>query len=236
MSHAAFFDAIRPMFGGKLTASQVQGVEIILTATDGLPVSHRAYLLATAKHETANTMQPIHEMGRRAYFNKYEPGTRIGRALGNTVQGDGYLFRGRGYVQLTGRANYVKAGKKLGMNLVDGPDAALSPMIAARILVQGSSEGWFTGKKLSDYLPDSFVEARRVINGTDKAQEIAAIAIAFGKALALLGDESPKPVAKPVTPKPVDDSIPPKSDPKAFGLAWLVKFIVQGLALLFRRK
>lgn len=229
MSRADFYDAIRPIFGGSLTESQVQGIEVLLAATDGLPIGHRAYLLATAKHETAHTMQPIYERGKRAYFNKYEPGTKRGEALGNTKPGDGYLFRGRGYVQLTGRDNYIKAGKKLGLNLVDGPDAALSPMIAARILVQGSSEGWFTGKKLSDYLPDSFVEARRVINGTDRAQEIAAIAISFGKALAVLGDPQSAPA---VSAQP----IPPKSDPQAFGLAWIIKAILQGIGLLTWRK
>ena len=193
MSKADFYNAIRPMFGGSLTSEQVQGIETLLGATQGLPIGHRAYLLATAKHETADTMQPIHERGKKAYFNKYEPGTRIGNALGNTKPGDGYLFRGRGFVQLTGRANYAKASKKLGVDLVGNPDAALDAQTASRILVRGCAEGWFTGKKLSDYLPDSFVEARRVINGTDRAQEIAASAISFGKALAVLGDPQSAP-------------------------------------------
>jgi len=222
MSKADFYNAIRPMFGGSLTSEQVQGIETILDATQGLPIGHRAYLLATAKHETADTMQPIHERGKKAYFNKYEPGTRIGNALGNTKPGDGYLFRGRGFVQLTGRANYAKASKKLGVDLVGNPDAALDTQTAARILVRGCVEGWFTGKKLDDYLPDSFLEARRVVNGTDRAQDIAQIAVAFGKALAAMGDE-PKPQLS--TP-----------DPQAFGLSWLVKFIMQAIGLLTWRK
>lgn len=229
MSKADFYNAIRPMFGGSLTSEQVQGIETLLGATQGLPIGHRAYLLATAKHETADTMQPIHERGKKAYFNKYEPGTRIGNALGNTKPGDGYLFRGRGFVQLTGRANYAKASKKLGVDLVGNPDAALDAQTASRILVRGCAEGWFTGKKLSDYLPDSFVEARRVINGTDRAQEIAAIAISFGKALAVLGDPQSAPA---VSAQP----IPPKSDPQAFGLAWIIKAILQGIGLLTWRK
>lgn len=222
MSKADFYNAIRPMFGGSLTSEQVQGIETLLGATQGLPIGHRAYLLATAKHETADTMQPIHERGKKAYFNKYEPGTRIGNALGNTKPGDGYLFRGRGFVQLTGRANYAKASKKLGVDLVGNPDAALDAKTAARILVRGCMEGWFTGKKLDDYLPDSFLDARRVVNGTDRAQEIAASAISFGKALAVMGDE-PKPQLS--TP-----------DPQAFGLSWLVKFIMQAIGLLTWRK
>lgn len=222
MSKADFYNAIRPMFGGSLTSEQVQGIEALLDATQGLPIGHRAYLLATAKHETADTMQPIHERGKKAYFNKYEPGTRIGNALGNTKPGDGYLFRGRGFVQLTGRANYAKASKKLGVDLVGNPDAALDAQTAARILIQGCMEGWFTGKKLDDYLPDSFLEARRVVNGTDRAQDIAQIAIAFGNALAVMGDE----------PKPQLST----TDPQAFGLSWLVKFIMQAIGLLTWRK
>lgn len=184
--NAAFWNAIRHMFGGALKQSQVNGIETILAASDGLPIGHRAYLLATAKHETADTMQPITEYGGRKYFDKYDTG-KLAKALGNTSEkdGDGYLYRGRGYVQITGRANYAKAAGKLGVDLIANPEAALNPDIAAQILVRGCSEGWFTGKKLSDYPPDDFRNARRVVNGTDRAYLIASYAIEFGKALAL---------------------------------------------------
>lgn len=183
--NAEFWTAARRLFGGALTQAQVNGIETILAASEGLPIGHRAYLLATAKHETADTMQPITEYGGRRYFDKYDTG-KLAKALGNTPEkdGDGYRYRGRGYVQITGRANYAKAGKKLGVDLIGNPEAALNPDIAARILVRGCSEGWFTGKKLDDYLPDDFRNARRVVNGTDKAELIAGYAIEFGKALA----------------------------------------------------
>jgi len=182
--NAGFWKAARKLFGGSLTQAQVNGIETILAASEGLPIGHRAYLLATAKHETADTMQPITEYGGRKYFDKYDTG-KLAKALGNTPgkDGDGYRYRGRGYVQITGRANYAKAGGKLGVDLIGNPDAALNPDIAARILVRGCIEGWFTGKKLDDYLPDDFRNARRVVNGTDRADLIASYAIEFGKAL-----------------------------------------------------
>lgn len=195
----AFFDAVRGKYG-KLSQSQVSGFEIILAATQSLDLRYRAYLLATAWHETAFTMQPIYERGGRSYFSKYEPGTTIGRALGNTEQGDGYKYRGRGYVQLTGRANYRKAGSAVAVDLIRDPDAALRPVIAARILVQGCMGGWFTGKKLSDY--SDHVNMRRVVNGTDKAVAIAEHAKAFEAALLAVQNEPAKSVIPKTAPKP----------------------------------
>lgn len=236
MTRAAFFDAIRPMFGGKLTQEQVQGIEILLTATDGLPVSHRAYLLATAKHETANTMQPVREAlaktdaGAAAALEKAWKAGKLKwvKTPYWRFDADGKAWFGRGYVQLTHKANYQKAGKRMGIDLVADPSAALSPMIAARILVQGCAEGWFTGKKLADYLPGDYAGARRVVNGTDKADLIAGYAREFEAAIERTS------VAPPVRPDVVP--VPPKSDPQAFGLAWLIKTIIAGLALLFRRQ
>jgi hypothetical protein len=199
----AFFDLIRSdLFGGKLTAKQVEGIEFLLSATEGLSLPHRAYLLATVLHETAATMQPIFERGRRAYFDKYEPNTPIGSDLGNTRPGDGYLFRGRGYVQITGRANYRKASGRLGVDLVAFPDQALKPEIAAKILVRGCLEGWFTGQKLADH--DSYAEMRRVVNGRDRAWLIAGYADVFEKALWRLPSaaSAPRPAAPAPVPRP----------------------------------
>jgi len=203
--NAEFWKATRKLFGGSLSQAQVNGIETILAASEGLPIGHRAYLLATAKHETADTMQPITEYGGRKYFDKYDTG-KLAKELGNTPEadGDGFRYRGRGYVQITGRANYAKAGGKLGVDLIGNPEAALNPDIAARILVRGCSEGWFTGKKLDDYLPDDFRNARRVVNGTDRADLIASYAIEFGKALADVKQSlttKPAPVDVKETPK-----------------------------------
>lgn len=199
MNREIFYGAIRPMFGGVLTQKQIDGLEALLAATATLSATHRAYLLATAKHETSDTMQPIVEYGGRKYFDKYDTG-KLSERLGNTPEadGDGYTYRGRGYVQITGRANYAKAGQALGFDLLRHPDMALQPTIAAQILVRGCSEGWFSGKKLADYLPGNYVGARRVVNGVDDADLIAGYARKFEAALARAG-------AAPVAPsKPTE--------------------------------
>lgn len=133
-----------------------------------------AYVLATTKWETAHTMKPVREYGGETYLRakRYYP------------------YVGMGYVQLTWLENYKKASQKLGVDFVANPKLLLEPKYAAPILVLGMKEGWFTGKKLSDYISlykSDFVNARRIVNGTDKAQEIAAIARDYDKALLEIG-------------------------------------------------
>lgn len=198
MGKSEFFDSIRPLFNGHLSATQVTGMDMILDEGKRLKVEENAlaYCLATAFYETAETMQPIHERGSKSYFNKYEPGTSIGKALGNTQPGDGFKYRGRGFVQLTGRRNYALAGAKLGINLLGDPDLALVPSVAAQVMFDGMEAGWFTGKGLDDYIDDKdeadsedlreFIAARKIINGTDKAQLIGGYALKFEAALKCL--------------------------------------------------
>ena len=143
-------------------------------ARNGLSTPQTAYIMATAWWETAHTVKPVEEAfwlsdAWRAKNLRYHP------------------WHGRGYVQLTWQANYIKAGKKLDRDLTTDPDAVMNPAIAAEILVLGSLDGWFTGKKLGDYINKTkkdYIGARRIINGTDKAQAIADIAVAYEKALA----------------------------------------------------
>jgi len=208
MSRSAFYSKVRTLFGGYLKQSQVDGIEAILAATENLPISYRAYLLATTKHETADTMQPITEYGGVKYFDKYDTG-KLAADLGNTPakDGDGYRFRGRGYVMITGYSNYFKAGNKLRIDLIGNPDLALQPTVSAMILVKGCTEGWFTSKKLSDYLPEEgpaflgdYVNARRVVNGTDDANLIASYATKFEEALKLLPAVETPVVITPTVP------------------------------------
>ena len=146
-----------------------------------------AYCMATFKWETAHTMRPIDEHGSDAYFNKrYNPQTNVGKMLGNTKPGDGALFHGRGYVQLTGRSNYAKAKKLTGVDLLSEPDRAKEPELAYQIAIQGMTDGWFTGRKLSNYFVGDtadYVNARKIINGTDQADKIADIARGYSELL-----------------------------------------------------
>lgn len=183
-----FFDGYRERFG-PLTQDLVDALEFLLGQIEqdesfsGTETDRRqlAYCLATFKWETAHTMKPIDEIGSAARFNSmYGPQTKVGKTLGNTKPGDGALFHGRGYVQLTGRRNYTKAKTLTEVDLLSEPDQAKSPPLAYHIAIQGMRDGWFTGKKLSQFIkdgqPPDFENARTIINGHDKAQTIADIA------------------------------------------------------------
>lgn len=148
---------------------------------------HIAYLLATIKHETADTFEPIIERGSRKYFDRYEPATRLGKQLGNTEIGDGFRFRGRGYVQITGRHNYARLSTFVGRDLIASPDDACRPDVAYRIASIGMINGLFTGVRLDRYVKTrrcDYVAARRVVNGLDRAQLIAGYAGKFEQLLA----------------------------------------------------
>lgn len=225
MSNAAFFAAIRPLFGGALSQSQVDGVNHILSATKGLPKSYRAYLLATTHHETAKTMMPVRETlasTDKAAVARLEKAWKDGKLKWVKTpywrfDKDGKTWLGRGYVQLTHKANYQKAGKLIGVDLVSNPNAAMVPQIAAKVLVDGSVQGIFTGKRLGDYLPGDYVGARRVINGTDKAETIAGLARGYEAALNHF-DYAPEEAAAPAKPEK-----PATSNPLAAFFALLAR-------------
>lgn len=196
MDRKVFYDRIRGDKSLKAitdSESAVKGTETILDALDALDVTnvaHQAYILATAFHETAHTMRPV----REAYWLS-ESWRRENLRY--------YPWYGRGYVQLTWEANYKKAGEKLGVDMTTNPDVALDPTIAAKVLIIGMREGWFTGKSLSDYITSTVVnfrEARRIVNWTDKAQLIAGYAQSFRSALEAAGADTKEPAPTPASP------------------------------------
>ena len=199
-----FFDKIREqLFGGRLNKKQVEGTEAILdylfNETDW-PLPWIAYALATAYLETGRTMRPISEWGDDAYFfrmyDKQGDRPHIAEDLGNTEPGDGVKFKGRGFVQLTGRRNYELMGDRMDLPLAENPDYALEPDVAAFILADGMENGIFTGHSLDKYFNETDhdpIGARRIINGQDKAEEIAGYFDIFLKALEMSYDAPKEP-------------------------------------------
>jgi predicted chitinase len=137
-------------------------------------VGQIAYILATSDQES-NCGRFMRELGNRSYFDRYEFRT----TLGNKVAGDGFRYRGRGFVQLTGRSNYARWSKELELDLIGDPDiVATDPGVAARILVRGMAKGLFRKRCLGDFVKGAkqdFWNARDIING-DKAKNGARIA------------------------------------------------------------
>lgn len=136
-----------------------------------------AYVLATAYHETAHTMKPVVE----AYWLSEAWRKKNLRY---------YPWHGRGFVQITWETNYKKAGEELNLDLTTNPDVVLDPDISADIAVLGMKYGWFTKKKLSDYITlqnSDFRNARKIINAMDKADLIAGYAKDYDNQLKKLG-------------------------------------------------
>ena len=131
-----------------------------------------AYILATVEHETAGSFQPVKE--------SYYLGKVRGENHRKTLRY--YPFYGRGFVQLTWEYNYRKYSDIVGLNLVKNPDLAMRPDVSLFILIDGMKRGVFTGKKLSDYFSSSYcneVQARRIINGNDRAEKVASLSKAW---------------------------------------------------------
>ncbi len=223
----AFYTAVRrSLFGGSLTQAQVDGIDRLVSAFTLYGTGdrrHLAYGLATSFHETGKRMEPVREgfaetdAGARAAVAKLFKAGKISAnyALPNAA---GLSFYGRGDVQLTFERNYVEMGRLLGLPLAANPDLVLDPAVSARVMWEGllrgaSNRGDFTGKALEDYIAGDrcdYVGARRTVNGTDRAEDIAGYARAFESALIADG----VPAMAPRAPRPAPASPPiAKADP-----------------------
>jgi putative chitinase len=193
-----YFETVRAsLFGGELTQQQVDGQTVILAVweyaiSSGVGVNDErwlAYMLATVFHECATRMWPITEYGSDTY-----------------LQGKDYWpYIGRGFVMITWEENYRHASDELGLiddrDLVAHPELALDSLIATRILFMGMINGWFTGRKLSQYFNDTEddpVNARQIVNGNDDDELIAGYHHKFMDALtaARVPDADAAPMSK----------------------------------------
>lgn len=156
---------------GSINQSQVGGLNFLLDKFDNenFSTGQIAYMLATVKHETADTFRPIEERGGYNYFRYL-----IGK-LGIRSLAEANRYKGRGYVQITGKINYYNFSHILKLDLMNIPSLALIPENAYKIMIYGFINGTFTGKKLTDFIDGDkldFYNARRIINGLDKASLI----------------------------------------------------------------
>lgn len=174
-----FFAAYEAAFGAISKAERRAGLDTILGAAEADPqitdLRWLAYMLATVKHECADRWQPIEEFSKGKGL-RYGSPVRVADPDGREHN---HVYYGRGYVQLTWDWNYRSMGEKLGIRLLYEPHLALDPVVAYRIMSLGMRDGHFTGKALSKYINDQqcdYVNARRIINGTDRAELIAGYA------------------------------------------------------------
>lgn len=181
MNRATFYNEIRAtLFGGRLSQSQVDGINCKLDAWDQsgyTDLRWLAYMLATCYHETDKKMIPIEEYGKgrgKAYGQKLKHSRK-------PYTWPDKIYYGRGDVQLTWYENYELMGKLLNIPLLEQPELALVPEISAKIMIEGmtkgkSNRGDFTGVSLENCFnttKDDPINARRIINGLDKANLIA---------------------------------------------------------------
>lgn len=183
-----FYNTIRASFG-PLKQSQVDGLSLVLDEAirRDTKLDRLAYMMATAWWETNRTMQPVAE----AYWVKNAAAWRKKHLRY-------WPYYGRGLVQLTWASNYARAtayfkGHGHAVDFAATPDLMLHMEYAVPTMFVGMEAGWFTDKKLADYLDDidesdvedlrEFRNARRIINGTDHAAQIGTEALVFEKAL-----------------------------------------------------
>jgi putative chitinase len=111
-----------------------------------LPLLQRSmaeFQINTPRREAAFLAQIAHESGEFRWMEeiwgptqqqlKYDPHSKLATNLGNTQVGDGKRFKGRGPIQITGKYNYAKYGKLLGIDLVENPEKAATPEVGFRI-------------------------------------------------------------------------------------------------------
>lgn len=185
-----FLDVGKLFFTPSETA--VRNIDLILSkplvkTSYSLPMA--AYTLATVYHETGIAKKL--PSGKVVVYRDMAPVEEVGKGKGRPYgkpAANGKIYYGRGHVQLTWEELYRKVGLYLGIDLINQPELALVEDISADILVFGMFNGWYTGRKLSHYIGNGkvdYLNARRIVNGKDKAELIKGYAEKFATALIL---------------------------------------------------
>ncbi len=174
------YRVIAPKLGGAAVEGLHQLLEFIQEDAAITNPRWAAYMLATVRHECAAKWTPIEEFGK-GKGRPYGVPVSVADADGTTFTNTYY---GRGYVQLTWRANYDRVGRAIGLGntLLLHPEHALEPQTSYAIMSYGMRTGAFTGKKLADSITETacdYVNARRIINRLDQAKKIAGYAAQF---------------------------------------------------------
>lgn len=201
LDRQSFFDTVQhSLFKGSLTPAQIEGMNAILDYWNAnLATADRrwlAYILATAFHETAYTMQPVRETLATSDSRAVEIlETAFASGRLSWVKSpywradeDGKCWLGRGLVQLTHKRNYEAMSEVTGIDLVAHPDRAMEMAPAVTILIEGMLRGSFTSHRLCDHLNEEredWVNARRIVNGTDRAEKLADYAQTFLAAISM---------------------------------------------------
>ena len=181
-----FFDTYRTCFPAFLTQKQVDGYTALFDYWESLSLTDTrwlAYVLATGFHETGELMQPV----REGFCDTDQGSIQAVTSLYNQgiisenyaiLKSNGNSYFGRGLVQITFDYNYEKLGEAIGIGtqLYENPSLALDLKLSVKIIFKGMIDGLFTGYSLADFLnatTTDWIQARRIINGMDKAEAIA---------------------------------------------------------------
>jgi hypothetical protein len=184
-----FFDHTRgSLFEGSLRPSQLNGMIAILDKWEAESPKDDdrwlAYMLGTAHHETGRTMQPVRETFAATdddAIKRLERAWVAGKLKWvNTPywrrDADGKSWLGRGFVQLTHKANYETLGAAINVDLTTDPDQAMDLDTALKVMFFGMRSGLFISAKLSDFFntsKENWVQARKIINGLESADPVA---------------------------------------------------------------
>lgn len=141
----------KPLKASTATAVDTAMEKLLYTAAvrAGLQGKELAQFMAQAAHET-HGFHKLAEHGSAEYFKKYDPdhSPRLAKILGNTKSGDGLRYKGRGFLMITGRDNYRRAGQALNLPLETNPKLAADPAVAAKLAV------WFWKSRVSNIVTD----------------------------------------------------------------------------------